>query len=137
MADIKVIEVDPVTYKVSIKFSSRLVEGMDLLVQLVILRLLTTPGSDLFDEAIGGGFSEMIGMNHDPSDLSEVYSEVARKVSKAQQELISEQVGLDLLAEEKLLQITIVSLTPGAEIDEVNIRLRIENEVGRTRDVVI
>lgn len=135
--DMKLIQVDPVTGRASLVIQPKTVSGIDLLVQIVVLSLLQSPGYDLLDPNDGGGLPELIGTNYDPDDLSELYTEISRRVSKTQTDIINYQIGVDVSAEERLRQIQIVSLTTGQELGTVDLRLRIENEVGRTRDVVI
>lgn len=135
--DVKVVFVDPVTRRVSLKVSSMPVSGIDLLVQIVVLSLLTVPGQDILDPNDGAGIPEMIGMNIDATDSTEVLAEVARRVRKAQTEIINAQTGLDLLPEEKLRELFVAGLEPGQQIDEVLVTIRIINEAGRISDIVV
>lgn len=135
--DLKMVYIDPVTRRATIKLVPQEVSGIDLLVQTVILSLLTNPESDLLDPNDGGGLRELIGTNYDPDDLSELYTEVSRRVAKTEAEIIDNQIGLDVTAEERLSRIDIVSLQPGLQDGVVDLRLRVENELGRTRNVVI
>jgi len=135
--DLKMLVIDPRTNRMSIQLQSKMVSGMDLLVQIVVLNLLTNPETDLLDPNDGGGLRELIGTNYDPDDLSELYTDISRRIAKTQSEIISRQIEVDTPTEERLRQIEIVSLTASQELGTVNLRLRIENEVGRTRDVVI
>lgn len=135
--DVKVVFVDPVTRKVSLRVSSTPATGIELLVQLVILSLLNVPGQDILDPNDGGGIPEMIGMNIDASDSTEVLAEVTRRIKKTQTEVINSQTGLTLSPEEKLRDIFVVSVEQGENIDEVYVTIRIINEAGRISDVVV
>jgi hypothetical protein len=137
MSDVKVIQVDPETKKVSLVLTSTKVTGVDKLIQLVILSLLTSPGSSLLEEDSGGGMEDLVGYNIGENDVSELQAEISRKVSRTQREIVKSQVGLNISAEEKLRKIDVVHVKPGADLSSVDVRIRIENEVGRTRDVVI
>lgn len=136
MADLSVLYIDPETKRVSFQMSSRSVSGIDLLVQIVVLALFSSPDTDLLDPQDGGGLEDLISMNIDENDTSEIYAEIARRVSSAQDQIIRNQIGLDISAEEKLRRISIVSVER-ADLDEVKLKLSVENEVGRTRDIVV
>jgi hypothetical protein len=135
--DIALIQVDPNTHQVSLKLGHQSVKGMSKLVQIVVLSLLNTPGKDIFDPGAGGGIPEMIGMNYDPSDLSDILAELTRRVRKAEMEIVANQVGLSLDSEERLKSISIVSVGPGLALDEVAARIRVINELGQQSDVVL
>jgi hypothetical protein len=135
--DIALIQVDPNTHQVSLKLGHQSVKGMSKLVQIVVLSLLNTPGKDILDPGEGGGIPEMIGMNYDPSDLSDILAELTRRVRKTEMEIVANQVGLSLDSEERLKSISIVSVGPGLALDEVAARIRVINELGQQSDVVI
>jgi len=136
MADLSVLYIDPETRRVSFEISSRTVTGIDKLIQIVVLALFSSPDTDLLDPQEGAGIEDLISMNTDENDTSEVYSELARRISAAQDQVINNQIGLDISSEEKLRKIDIVSVS-SEEPGEVKLKIRIENEVGRTRDVVV
>jgi hypothetical protein len=117
--------IDPVTRRVTIGIQAKKVSGIDLLLQIVVITLLSSPYTDFIDPSSGGGLLDMIGANIDPDDLSEAYSEVSRKVSATQDEIIKNQIGINVSPEEKLRKIEIVSIG-STQADEINIRLRIE-----------
>jgi hypothetical protein len=134
--DIQLIEVDPNTGVVTLKMSHKPVKGLTKLVQIVVLSLLNVPGKDFLDPDKGGGIPEMIGMNFN-EDLSDILSEVTLKVGKTQSEIFKEQIGIELSPSEKLKEVKIVSVTPGATSDEVFVKLRIINELGQQSDIVM
>jgi hypothetical protein len=134
--DVKVVEVDPITRKVRFVSSPLPINGVDLLIQVVVLSLLNVPGQDLLHIDDGGGFPEMIGMNIDATDSTEVMGEILRRVKKSEAEIISTQVGLNLTAVEKLKQLRVVSVDPGEDIDEVLVKIRIVNQAGQAADIV-
>jgi hypothetical protein len=134
--DLSVLYIDPETNRAVFGLFAKKVTGIDKLTQIVFVTLFTSTRSDLIDPTGGGGLQDMIGMNIDPEDLSEVQAELTRRVSATQAEIIQNQIGLDISSEEKLKSIEIVSVS-SIEDDEINIRLRITNELGRTRDVVV
>lgn len=137
MSDLKTISIDPITKRASFVLESKTVTGIDKLIQIVITTLLTGTGSDLLEEDGGGGLEDLIGYNLGEDDLSEVQSEITRRVTRTQTQIIRNQIGLDVSAEEKLRSIDIKYIRQGEELGSVDVRLKIENELGRTRDVVI
>lgn len=135
--DISLLQVDPDTREVSFKLSHKSIKGMSKLLQIVVLSLLNTPGKDVLDPGDGAGIPEMIGMNYDPSDLGDILAELTRRVRKSETEILASQVGLILAPEETLRSVSIMSVSPGAALDEVAVRIRIINELGQQSDVVI
>lgn len=135
--DLKVLAIDPVTQRASFLIQPKTISGMDLLVQLVVLTLLTSPGSDILEPGMGAGIRDLIGMNIDPTDVTEIQAEVLRKISKAQSEIIDNQIGLNVPQEEKLRRLALQSIRAIPEEGRIDVRIRVENELGRTKDVVI
>jgi len=134
--DIQVIKVDPYTRRVSFELTHNPLTGVMKLVQIVVLSLLNDPGKDILDPEKGGGFPSMIGMNIDTEDTTELFGEIAQRVKKTQTEIINDQVGLDISAEEKLRDLAIMEIVPG-EIDEIFVKLRVINEAGKVTDLVL
>ena len=135
--DISIVQVDPDSGLVSLKLSPKPIKGMSKLIQIVILSLLNIPGSDVFDPGEGGGIPEMIGMNFDTSDLSEILAELTRRVRKSEKEILANQIGFEASADEALRSLAVSGVAPGGAIDEVSVRIRIINELGQQTDVVI
>jgi hypothetical protein len=135
--DIQLIAIDPEDKTVRWGSQPKNITGLSKLVQVVVLSLLNVPGNDVLDPDLGGGLPAMIGSNIDLENQSEVFAEVARRVSKTQREVIAAQVGLDLPSDERLRDIQIVSLTPGASADELLVKLRVVNANGNITDLVL
>ena len=135
--DIALLQVDPNTNQISLKLGHQTVKGMSKLVQIVVLSLLNTPGKDILDPEMGAGILEMMGMNYNPSDLGDILAELTRRVRKTETEILANQIGIELVSEEKLKTLSIISLGPGGSIDEVAARIRVVNELGQQSDVVI
>jgi hypothetical protein len=114
------------------------IKGMHALLQLVILTMLTNSGSDIFDAFQGAGLGGLIGKyNLNLEDMTEVTSDISVLIDSAQSQIIANQAGLDIPAEEKLRKIDIVSVLPDPDGQGVKIRIRVENNNGRSKDVVI
>jgi hypothetical protein len=136
--DLGCIKIDPTTKAVTFEIQSKALSGFDLLIQVVMIALFTIPGSDSLDYSFGGGIESIIGTyNLTPENIGEVRAEVARIVNKAQSDIIVNQIGLNIPAEEKLRRLTLGAVTASPETATLDIRIRVENEVGQTKDVVI
>lgn len=132
------MKIDPLTNQAVFGLQTKPLSGIQLLAQLVISTLLTTPGSDALDYTSGAGLESLIGkFNLDPDDLSEVRAELTRIINVAKDEIRNNQIGLNISSEERLSKISLVSLTPNADTATLDAKIRIENEVGRSRDVII
>lgn len=135
--DIQCIAIDPETRRVSIKLGPRIVTGSTKLLQIVVLSLLNVPGKDVLDPGQGGGLPSLIGTNIDPSDETEIFSEVVRRVKKSQREIIQNQIGLNLPAAERLVELQIVNIQSGDSADAVDVQIRVLDASGRAQDVVL
>lgn len=135
--DIQCIVVDPVSGRVSLALGSKILTGMQKLVQIVILSLLNIPGKDVLDPASGGGLPAMIGENFDPNDKAELYSEVVRRVAASESQVLASQIGLTLPAAEQLAKLQVVNIKNAVNSDSADVTLRITNEAGANTNVVL
>lgn len=135
--DISLLEINPDTNVVKLKLSSKLVEGLGKLVQMVVLSLLNTPGRDLLNPEMGGGIPEMVSMNYDATDYTEILAELAGKIKKTELEVLTDQIGSTAAPSEKLRSIDLISVGPGASASEIYAKIRIINELGQYKDVVM
>jgi phage baseplate assembly protein W len=137
LMDISLLKVDETTRKVTLQLGSKTVTGLTKLTQIVVLSLLNSPGRDILDPDRGSGIPDMVGMNYDPLDLSEVVSDLTSKIRKSETEIRLDQVGLNSPASERLREIKVIYVRPGESLDEVEARIRIINELGQQSDVVL
>lgn len=135
--DISLIKVDPNTNLVSFEMSSKPVKGLQKLVQIVAISLMTVPGKDILNPELGAGIPELIGMNFDPTDYSDILGELTRRIKKTEKEVLAAQIGSTAPASEKLTELKIISVGPGTSLDEIYAKIRIINELGQQSDVVI
>lgn len=135
--DIRIIKVDRTTGRITFDVGSSPITGAELLTQIVVLSLLNTPGQDVFDPDNGGGIPEMIGMNIEATDSTEILAEVSRRIKKTKVEIANAQSGLNLSGEQKLRDLVISEITKGDTIDEVFVRIKIINEAGRVTDITV
>lgn len=136
--DIQVIDVDPITRKVSFGIKPKKVTGISKLIQVVVLSLMNIPGKDVLDPDKGGGLPAMIGSNIDPNDSTELYGEIARRVRKSETEIVADQVGLGDSPSEKLAELQIIDIRRSeVNMDEIFVRIRVINQEGRATDIMV
>lgn len=137
MKDVQLITVDPTTLRASLRLSPAQLSGISKLIQIVVLSLLNVPGQDVLDPDKGGGIPTLVGRNFDPGDINEIFADVGQMVRKTEQEIVSGQMGSQDPPEEKLQSLQVISITQSeGQIDEILVRIRVINEVGRASDVV-
>ena len=136
-ADIQIIDVHPTTRVVSFVMKAKKITGISKLIQIVVLSLLNVPGQDVLDPDLGGGLPSLIGSNINPNDSTEIFADVVQRIKKCQREVIDAQIGLNEDPEEKLQELQIVSIDNGTNLDEIFVRIRVINELGRTTDIVV
>lgn len=135
--DIQVVIIDQVTRRASFGIRPKKLTGLAKLIQIVVLSLMNNPGRSVLDPERGGGLPDLIGRNFDPDDPTELFADIAQSVKRTQSEIIQAQIGLNEDDEGKLRELKIVGVTPGADIDEVLVTLKIVNEAGQSTDVVL
>lgn len=135
--DLQVIQIDPGTGKVAFKVSARSVSGLQKLAQLVVLSLFNSPGRDVLSPDWGAGIQDMVSMNFLDQDKSEITAELARKIRKAELEIQTRQIGLNLPASERLREIRLLGLDLSDDDTEVFITIRIISELGQQTDIVV
>jgi hypothetical protein len=136
--DIQVIDIDPETRKVFFVLKPKKLIGIYKLIQIVILSLMNVSGRDVLDPPKGGGLPALVGSNIDPEDSTEIYADIAQRIRKTENEIISDQVGIGDPPSEKLAELQIVDIRRSdVNIDEVFVRIRIINQEGRATDIVV
>jgi hypothetical protein len=135
--DIQIVNVDPNTGRVSLRIVPRIITGYQKLIQIVVLSLLNTPGKDILNPTDGGGLLSIVGTNIDSTDSTQILAQLNQAVKKTEREIIGHQTGLSASPEELLKELQVLSLTTGAEIDEVLLTVRIINQAGRVTDVIL
>jgi phage baseplate assembly protein W len=90
--------------------SPEFISGIELLLQNVIINLFTTQGSNRFNNNLGGGIYDIIGKGYTVGQEDSVKAEFALAFSTVEAQIKSEQEGMNLLPEEKLENIDLLSL---------------------------
>lgn len=104
------------------------VSGIDKLVQIVALLLLSNGGRSIANPGRAGGLRQLIGSNFDPTDPAELFADVRIMVTRAEQLVKEEQVQTNRPASERLLQLQLVDIIPNEAELSVEIVLGVINE---------
>ena len=125
--DIKIVTKDANTGVLSIGIPRppKFVSGIDLLVQIVVIELLTSPGRDISDPQSGGNLRSLIGANLAFSDEAEVFAEVRIMISSAEQNIKRKQRTVQRPSSEKLSRLDLIDIVPDEENLQLEIILRV------------
>ena len=112
--------------------------GIDLLVQIVALKVLKTFDQDVFDPKEGAGVRSDIGTyNFAQGDIEEVRLMIIQKIKKVEQDIIVEQgTSIGTLAE-RLRELRVLDLAIDPDNASVAARIQVINESGNTKDIVV
>jgi hypothetical protein len=112
-----------------------LVEGLGRLVQMFVITLLTTPGSDIFEPDSGGGANTLVGRNTDKRGRG-VEADLVLAIEKTKNEILrlqSKQSNLPM--SEKLLSADIQSMHFDAAASALNARVSLTNMLSEQAEV--
>ena len=76
--------------------------GLNLLVQLVIIELLKTPGRDVVSPRDGGGLLNLRGLSPIGDNKAKARTMVPLSVKRVEQQILSRQMGCNIPADEML-----------------------------------
>lgn len=109
------------------------IQGIQKLVQQVIKFLLTTPGRDLFDPQIGGGFLRQLGRNIPVHQTSSIMTDLAVGISRAQTQIIEAQTGdLTIPADERLLSLDVIDAMVDAKSASIFVAIKVTSAAGES-----
>jgi hypothetical protein len=140
MTDIRVIQRDPSTGKLSFSMTARpqTISGLDKLVQVFALALYNSPGRDVLDPNNGGGLEDLIGQhNYSRDELSVLMDEVYRILDKVATEVKKSQEGLineDLNAMLNTYRITDFK---EEELGRISLKIRLVSMAGKAVDITV
>lgn len=107
------------------------VEGIQKLVQLIIKILLTSPGRDLFEPQVGGGFLRQIGRNISLNNVSVLMTDLSVGITRTVAQIIESQSQDPAIPDdERLLSLDIVDAVFDAESVSVFVALRVVSVAG-------
>jgi phage baseplate assembly protein W len=102
---------------------SKKVAGNPLVEQLVTKLLFTTPGTDLFDPAMGGGLLNVLSQRVNDSNMSTVSAEIGTAIIRTESQIIASQSDVPLDPSEQLLSIDILSIDLVDSIWKIELQL--------------
>ena len=125
--DVKIVTKDPNTGVLSIGMSRppQFVSGIDLLVQIVVIELLTSPGRDILDPLSGGNLRSLVGSNIAYDDEAEVFAEVRIMITSAERNIKRKQRTTQRPANEKLSSLDLIDIVPDEENLQLEVILRV------------
>jgi hypothetical protein len=122
-------EASRIDYKIGT--TTKKISGILKLTQLFIRWLLTSPGSDVFNQESGGGLQDVAAIVSNTGRSEPVQAATVRAVSLTSEQIRRSQLstpGLPL--DERLLAATVLDLGSIRTTDEVRVRIRLESVAG-------
>jgi hypothetical protein len=136
--DLRVVVPNKYNYlKVDSTNNPQVAVGMDKLVQFVTKALLTEPGRDIFSPESGVGLRQVLPRTARRNTEEGVLADLTIAISRAQQEIMRNQVTEENAPEELLQSLTLLQVI----FDEVNLKweiwVSVTNQAGETAQVPI
>lgn len=105
--------------------------GVRRLVQLFIKWLLQSPGSDIFNDARGGGVQSLIGLAASSKRMEGVTAGLTQAVSRTAQQIREMQLDVEgLTLEERLLEARMLNINVVQSVMTVHARIRVVSMTG-------
>ena len=101
--------------------------GIDILAQMVAIAYLENPGQDVIDVSEGSGVRSLIGQ-FDVVNQKDLRIEFLNRTTKIEGEIIRRQASLDILPNEKLKKLNILSLNINSDNSELVAEVAVENQ---------
>ena len=103
-------------------------DGIDKLVQIVTLVLLTNPGRSIFTPSKGGGLRSLIGINIDPEEPGELFADIRLMIERSRDFILQTQVNTMRPSSERLKDLQLVDIVLNDNSDQVEVLLGVINE---------
>jgi len=139
MPDLKILKFDSITGRLlpGVSRPPQFVEGVDLLVQVVVLLFLNNGGRSVFEPGRSGGLRNIIGQNFDPSDPSELFADLRLMTTRIEQQIKEEQTKTNRPPSERLYSLQLLDIVPDATLPEIEIIVQVMNEEQQTQRAVV
>lgn len=123
MPDVRIVTRDSTTGVLSIGIPRppQYIKGIELLVQIVTIELLSSPGRDINNPTYGGNLRSLIGSSIGYDDEAEIYAEIKMMVQTAEKNIRQMQQATSRSSNEKLSRLDLIDVVP----DEENLQLEI------------
>jgi phage baseplate assembly protein W len=102
--------------------------GINKLVQLVLIVMITDSGSDKFDD-YGSGLLQLLGTPGNPANITDLKNSVTIIITDTEQQILAEQESIELPTNERLLRIDLLDVRFSKNL-ELEIDITIFNEDG-------
>lgn len=137
--NIKVIQKDEATGVLSIGMSRppQYVSGIDLLVQIVVMEFLSSPGRDILNPGGGGNVRSLLGTNVNFEDEAEIFTEISMMVSATESNIKTIQEAYNRPANEKLARLEMVDIVPDDETMQLEIILRVVSMDQQSTEAIV
>ena len=106
-------------------------EGLNTLVQIFVITVITEPGTDSMDKELGAGLADILTTNFDPNNTSDLKARVNVIFAEAERQMLVEQDGLDVPDDSRLNKVTVLNVSVDVSTLEVQIEFNIENALGQ------
>jgi hypothetical protein len=137
MSDINITAIHPNSRRVTFAFNvvPRRSRGMETLLQLCAKTVLTTPGIDIFAPEYGGGLLSYSARGLSTADIPRISADMAYIIAKSTQNIILEQAATDIVPEERLKSMTLLSITYIESEGCLDVRVLVVSEAGDRADI--
>ena len=139
MADLQLLVQDPETgrFKVGLPSPPRELEGIDLLVQNVVLLYLTNGGRSIVVPGRAGGIREFVGLNYDPNDVGELFADIQLMTTRIDQQIKEEQTRTSRPPSERLQSLNLVDIVPDPEQPLIEVIVQVVNEEQQQQQAIV
>jgi len=137
--DIKVVYKDPETgvLRIGIADPPEFVSGIDKLVQIVAIELMTSPGRNISNPSSGGNVRSLVGSNIAFDDVGEIFAEIRMMVSSSEKNIIDFQGGGNRPSSEKIARLELLDIIPDEENMQLEIVIQIISMDQQTAQAII
>lgn len=138
MPDIQLIQFDPTTglAKLGMGRAPKILTGIDLLAQIVVLSYLRNPGRDVIDPSEGSGLRDAIGQYNLTSN-DEIKILVVQRTKLVENEILGRQASSTGEPTERLKKLTVLDVASDLSSGQVLARVRLVSEAGDMTDILV
>jgi hypothetical protein len=134
MPDLNILRIDPDTRRIT--FGLNLIPAknteMESLLQLCAKTVLSTSGQDYLRPEYGGSILALRGRSLNKSDVPRLNADIAYIISTSEEQILREQIDKLIIAEERLLKMTLLGIDVDFDIGALTIHVLVESEAGES-----
>jgi hypothetical protein len=138
MPDIQVVQTNSETgiSELGLGRAPKILTGVSLLAQLVVIAFLKNPGRDVIDPNDGSGLRDAIGQ-YNLSDLEEIKLLVLQRTKNVEKQIFTRQSVGVIDPSERLKKLSVLSVASDPVEGRVLASIRIINEAGESQDILV